>query len=281
MPDFAHQRQRRTWTCRGCSASASRCWRSASPSGSCCCSSPSRAGAPRRRTSMRLIEMAGLVLILVCILGRTWCTLYIGGLKKRELVTAGPYSVVRNPLYVFTLDRRGRHRRADRQRSSSPLLFAAGTLAVFQVVARHEEAFLAATFPATLPPTRRACRASGLASRSGGRPTSCASGRAWCAARSSMPACSCWRCPPPAWWRGCSSSAILPVLLTSAVTDAWWRRRAGLYHRALGVACEEPDMIAARLSIAALVGAGRAAVPGGGLRRSWPIAASRSRRRRA
>src|SRR5262245_14008421 len=49
-----------------------------------------------------LIAGVGLVLILLGILGRTWCTLYIGGLKKRELVTAGPYSLVRNPLYVFS-----------------------------------------------------------------------------------------------------------------------------------------------------------------------------------
>ena len=49
-----------------------------------------------------LLETGGVILILVCIVGRTWCTLYIGGNKKRELITAGPYSVVRNPLYVFT-----------------------------------------------------------------------------------------------------------------------------------------------------------------------------------
>ena len=49
-----------------------------------------------------LIEKAGLALIVICILGRTWCTLYIGGRKKRELINKGPYSVVRNPLYFFT-----------------------------------------------------------------------------------------------------------------------------------------------------------------------------------
>jgi protein-S-isoprenylcysteine O-methyltransferase Ste14 len=94
-----------------------------------------------------LIESVGLVLILACILGRTWCTLYIGGLKKRELVTAGPYSVVRNPLYVFSaIGTAG----IGAQTGSAflALLFAAGALAVFQVVARREEAFLGATFPA-------------------------------------------------------------------------------------------------------------------------------------
>lgn len=92
------------------------------------------------------IEGAGLLAILVCIMGRTWCTLYIGGLKKRELVTAGPYSVVRNPLYVFTsIGAAG----IGAQNGSIVLaaLFFAATLAVFQVVARREEAFLASTFP--------------------------------------------------------------------------------------------------------------------------------------
>jgi protein-S-isoprenylcysteine O-methyltransferase Ste14 len=42
-------------------------------------------------------------LIFICISGRTWCSLYIGGRKNYELVTAGPYSVSRNPLYVFSI----------------------------------------------------------------------------------------------------------------------------------------------------------------------------------
>jgi len=45
----------------------------------------------------------GAALIFVCVSGRTWCTLYIGGRKNHELVTAGPYSVCRNPLYVFSI----------------------------------------------------------------------------------------------------------------------------------------------------------------------------------
>jgi len=50
-----------------------------------------------------LVELVGLALLVVCILGRVWCSLYIGGAKVRRLVTNGPYSVVRNPLYVFSL----------------------------------------------------------------------------------------------------------------------------------------------------------------------------------
>jgi protein-S-isoprenylcysteine O-methyltransferase Ste14 len=48
------------------------------------------------------IEMTGLALVLVCIAGRMWSALYIGARKNRELVMAGPYSITRNPLYLFS-----------------------------------------------------------------------------------------------------------------------------------------------------------------------------------
>jgi len=49
------------------------------------------------------IEWTGLGLIILCILGRTWCSLYIGGRKNSALITNGPYSVCRHPLYVFSI----------------------------------------------------------------------------------------------------------------------------------------------------------------------------------
>jgi protein-S-isoprenylcysteine O-methyltransferase Ste14 len=49
------------------------------------------------------IEWIGLVLIFICISGRSWCSLYIGGRKTSELVMLGPYSVSRNPLYLFSI----------------------------------------------------------------------------------------------------------------------------------------------------------------------------------
>jgi protein-S-isoprenylcysteine O-methyltransferase Ste14 len=51
----------------------------------------------------RTLEATGQLMILIGIAGRAWCTMHIGGQKFTELVTAGPFSVSRNPLYVFSL----------------------------------------------------------------------------------------------------------------------------------------------------------------------------------
>ena len=52
---------------------------------------------------VELSEMLGFFLLAATTLWRIWCALFIAGSKNGELSTAGPYSVVRNPLYLGNL----------------------------------------------------------------------------------------------------------------------------------------------------------------------------------
>ncbi|MBP0441412.1 methyltransferase family protein [Tianweitania sediminis] len=49
-----------------------------------------------------LVEFTGFFLVFGAVLGRLWCTLYIGGRKDQSLCQSGPYSLTRNPLYFFS-----------------------------------------------------------------------------------------------------------------------------------------------------------------------------------
>ena len=49
------------------------------------------------------LEVSGLFLLSIATLGRLWALMYISGNKTRELITEGPYSMVRHPLYFFSL----------------------------------------------------------------------------------------------------------------------------------------------------------------------------------
>lgn len=48
------------------------------------------------------IKVIGFFLVTICVSGRIWSATYIGGRKTRNLVSDGPYSMVRHPLYMFS-----------------------------------------------------------------------------------------------------------------------------------------------------------------------------------
>ena len=91
------------------------------------------------------IEWFGISCIVFAIVGRTWCSLYIGGRKTRTLVAIGPYSVCRNPLYVFSIIGGAG---VGAQFGSLMLAGVGGVLAwlVFFLVALKEEEALTAAF---------------------------------------------------------------------------------------------------------------------------------------
>lgn len=49
-----------------------------------------------------VLFLASLALVGAATVGRLWCALYISGWKDSELITSGPYSISRNPLYFFS-----------------------------------------------------------------------------------------------------------------------------------------------------------------------------------
>ncbi len=49
---------------------------------------------------LHVLELAGYAMLVAATLWRIWCLTFIGGSKDGQLAVTGPYSVVRNPLYV-------------------------------------------------------------------------------------------------------------------------------------------------------------------------------------
>jgi protein-S-isoprenylcysteine O-methyltransferase Ste14 len=91
------------------------------------------------------IEALGAWLMIAAVFGRTWCTLYIGGKKKTEVVSTGPYSLVRHPLYTFSLIGLA----GLGAQTGSLVIAALSPLMVgwpLAAVARHEESLLAESF---------------------------------------------------------------------------------------------------------------------------------------
>ncbi|WP_292064996.1 methyltransferase family protein [Brevundimonas sp. UBA7664] len=93
------------------------------------------------------VEATGFLAMIVSIVGRAWCSLYIGGRKKAEIVDRGPYSITRNPLYVFSyLGAFGIG--AQSGSVTIGLGFVLAAMVVFYLTVRREEAFLEREFGA-------------------------------------------------------------------------------------------------------------------------------------
>lgn len=90
-------------------------------------------------------EITGYLLVIMCVLGRGYCSLFIGGRKNDVLVTEGPFSVCRNPLYFFSfLGVIGIGAQSDMLLFLIMLIVAFASY--YRLVIRKEEAFLGHKF---------------------------------------------------------------------------------------------------------------------------------------
>ena len=82
-----------------------------------------------------------IVFVAIATVGRLWCSLYIAGRKQQILVTDGPYSLCRNPLYFFSLIGAIGVGLAS-QTLTIPIVVAAAFLIYYPFVIRREEKVL-------------------------------------------------------------------------------------------------------------------------------------------
>ncbi len=62
----------------------------------------SRSAWDRFHWMFEVLEVIGVMMVIVAVLGRFWAVLYIGGRKNETIMQDGPYSICRHPLYLFS-----------------------------------------------------------------------------------------------------------------------------------------------------------------------------------
>ncbi len=50
-----------------------------------------------------ILTLGGFFLLAISAFGRAWASVFLAGKKNQQLITDGPYSMMRNPLYFFSL----------------------------------------------------------------------------------------------------------------------------------------------------------------------------------
>ena len=94
-----------------------------------------------------VLFISGLALVGVATVGRLWCSLYISGHKDSALITVGPYSITRNPLYFFSFLGFAGVGLAT-ETATLAIAMAAFFAIVYPLIIRREEAFLLGRFGA-------------------------------------------------------------------------------------------------------------------------------------
>lgn len=102
-----------------------------------------------------LLFTTGCVLVAIGVVGRIWCTLYIAGYKTKTLVTEGPYSICRNPLYFFSFIG-GLGVALTTETLVVPAVVAAAFAAYYPLIVRKEEERLAEVHGAEFAAYRQA-----------------------------------------------------------------------------------------------------------------------------
>jgi protein-S-isoprenylcysteine O-methyltransferase Ste14 len=93
-----------------------------------------------------ILFLTGFFLAILGFCGRLWCISYIGGQKKRVLITSGPYSLCRHPLYFFSFVG-GLGLGLSTEMLSIAGIFILAFAIYYPIAIRGEEAFLSGNFP--------------------------------------------------------------------------------------------------------------------------------------